>query len=78
MKAFVEDVILVSDTELLYSFLIIQINWLDRSILFFIVRRQTVKLAYNRGLVVEPSGAAALAAVLTGKVETFVCKIALC
>ena len=38
-----------------------------RCISFF--RRQTVKLAYDRGLVVEPSGAAALAAFLTGKVN---------
>jgi len=29
----------------------------------------TVNVAFNRGLVVEPSGAAALAALLTGKVH---------
>ena len=31
--------------------------------------RETVGLAFKRGLVVEPSGAAALAAFLTGKVN---------
>ncbi len=35
-----------------------------------IISRETVKLAYFKGLVIEPSGAAALAAVLTGKVKT--------
>merc|ERR1712029_329913 len=32
----------------------------------------TVNVAFNRGLVVEPSGAAALAALLTGKLETLI------
>merc|ERR1712156_49637 len=40
--------------------------------------RQTVKLAYDRGLVVEPSGAAALAAFLTGKLEQSVGRKEVC
>ena len=35
----------------------------------FYLCRETVGLAFKRGLVVEPSGAAALAAFLTGKVN---------
>ena len=34
--------------------------------------KATVAVLFNRGLVVEPAGTAALAAVLTGKVSTFI------
>jgi len=40
--------------------------------------RETVGLAFKRGLVVEPSGAAALAAFLTGKLEQSVGRKELC
>ena len=43
--------------------------WNILSLNFCFNYRKTVKMAYERGLVVEPSGAAALAAFLMGKVS---------